>query len=95
MFVNIADERAANRALRSLDVDAESGTAHKRDLLLGKPRLKPIEIVTDGAVRHVQNTCQCKEFERLICHEETRHENRTPLIGGQFPAYIYLGDLRP
>ena len=93
--MNDADECTADVPLCSLDVNPESGTAYERNSLLRQKRLKPIEVVTDGAVRHVQNACQCKEFERLIRHEETRHENRTPLIGGQFPAYIYFGDLRP
>ena len=92
--MNDADECTSDVPLRPLDINPESGTAYERDSLLRQKWLKPIEVVTDGAVRHVENACQSKEFERLIRHEETRHENRTPLIGGQLPAYICLGDLR-
>ena len=95
MIVNDANECTADVPLRPLDENPKSRTAYERDSLLRQKWLKPIEVVPDGTVRHVQNACQSKEFERLIRHEETRHENRTPLIGGQFPAYICLGDLRP
>ena len=80
--------------LRPFDVDAESGTAHERDLLCGKPRLQTIEIMTDGTVGHVQKMCQSKELERLIRHEETCDQDGTPLIGGQCAVHIRQRELR-
>ena len=64
LFIHIvmddANQCAADIPLRPFDVDAESGTAHERDLLCGEPRLQAIEIVTDGTVSHMQKMRQSK-----------------------------------
>jgi len=73
--VDDADERTADVALRPLDIDPETGAAHERDALLRQKRLHTIKIVTDGAVRHMQETRKRKEFQRLICHKESGDEH--------------------
>ena len=94
IIVDDANQCTADIPLRPFDVDAESGTAHERDLLCGKPRLQTIEIMTDGTVGHVQKMCQSKELERLIRHEKTCDQDGTPLIGGQCAVHIRQRKLR-
>ena len=88
MIVDVANECTADCALRSLDVDAESGTAHKRDLLLGKPRLETVKIMTDRTVRHIQQPRKREELQRLVCHEQACRQHRAALCGRKLALRI-------
>jgi hypothetical protein len=88
MVMNHPNKCAADVPLCSFDVDTKSRTAYKRDPLLCKMWLQPIEIVTDRAVRYVQETRKSKKLERFICHEKARRKDGAPLIGGKFPVCV-------
>ena len=75
-----ADKCTADVPLCPLDINSETGTAHERDSLLRQKWLKSIEVVTDGAVRHIQKPRKCEEFERLVRHKEPAHKNRATLF---------------
>ena len=90
MIVDVADERAADCALRALDIDTKPGAAHERDLLRGEPRLEPVEIVTNGAVRHIQQPCKCAQLQRLV-HEQACRQYRAPQCGRKLALRIHSG----
>ena len=88
MVVNVLDDGLPDGLFPTFDVNAEAGLAHEREAVAPEPSLELVEVVADGAVRHMERLREREELHRFALWQEAAHDDRAPFLRRVIPLSL-------